>query len=229
MSIKERIGKRIEEQRKFFGYTRKELAALTDGLKQSRISNWELGTRTPGPEEIKQLAKILNVSPAYLMCLTDDKHVNTIDNIPGLGCVIPILDHNQACNPIEYLQSINDNQDNTLSFFPISSDFAEHIGKYAFALKVQDASMEPEFNINDILIIDPEVDPKPGDCIIVKLKEQEEIIIRRYKQLSVEKKFQHFELLPTNENWAKITVSDSNSKLIIGLVCALFRITLTKI
>lgn len=73
MSIKEQIGQRIQAARLEKGLTRKALAELTNDLKQSRINNWERGDRTPGPEEIKQLAKALEVSAAYLMCLTDEK------------------------------------------------------------------------------------------------------------------------------------------------------------
>ena len=53
MNIKEKIGQRIMTERKAKGLTRKALAELTDDLKQSRINNWEHGTRTPGPEEIR--------------------------------------------------------------------------------------------------------------------------------------------------------------------------------
>ena len=68
-TIKEKIGQRIYEARKAKGLSQQGLANLTTDLKQSRINNWENGLRTPGPEEIKQLANALEVPAAFLMCL----------------------------------------------------------------------------------------------------------------------------------------------------------------
>src|ERR1700760_4408732 len=95
-NIKETIGLRILEGRKAKGLTRKALAELTDDLKPSRINNWERGIRTPGPEEIKQLAKALDLSAAFLMCLTDEKQANkTTESF----VLVPLLSNIQACQP----------------------------------------------------------------------------------------------------------------------------------
>ncbi|VEB33681.1 helix-turn-helix domain-containing protein [Legionella cherrii] len=55
--------------------TRKALAELTKNLKVSRINNYERGERTPGPDEIKQLAHALEVAPAFfnVFCLMTSK------------------------------------------------------------------------------------------------------------------------------------------------------------
>uniref|UniRef100_UPI003CED6C41 helix-turn-helix domain-containing protein n=1 Tax=Pseudomonas aeruginosa TaxID=287 RepID=UPI003CED6C41 len=78
LNIKKEIGKRILEARKAKGLTLKALGELAGGLKQTRLTNWEQGVRTPGPEEIKQLAEALNISPAYLMCLSDETGVKEV-------------------------------------------------------------------------------------------------------------------------------------------------------
>jgi len=88
MSIKEKIGARITQTRKALGITIKELAERTGELSAARISNWEQGTRSPGPTEAKQLAKALNISASFLLCLTDNPNgdlaanSNTIRFIP---------------------------------------------------------------------------------------------------------------------------------------------------
>ncbi|WP_419420733.1 helix-turn-helix domain-containing protein [Legionella sp. D16C41] len=226
MSIKEKIGKRIKDERLAKGLTRKGLAELTNDLNVSRINNYERGERTPGPLEIKQLAKALEVSAAFLMCLSDDKQ-GALKKSPGLGALIPILTYQQACNPVEHIDQIKqDTYSEKVDLIPIAPKLSERISEYAFALEVQDSSMIPEFRVGDILIVDPQILPKPGDFIVAQLNEDKEILIRKYKQLSATKINPEFELIALNEDWAKISVNSDLNINIIGTVVSLNRIFL---
>ncbi|WP_238143898.1 helix-turn-helix domain-containing protein [Legionella pneumophila] len=69
--MKKIIGSRITQARKANGLTIKVLAERT-GLGAARISNWEQGTRSPGPEEAKSLSKVLCVAASWLLCISDD-------------------------------------------------------------------------------------------------------------------------------------------------------------
>lgn len=219
MNIKEKIGQRIQEERQAKGLTRKALEELTDDLKQSRISNWERGDRTPGPEEIKQLAKALDVSPAYLMCLTDEKQPK---RIPGLGALIPLLDHQQASDPEACIQAIKNEQNlDKINFIPVSVDLSVHLGEYAFALKIADDSMMPEMRINDIQIVEPSIHPNPSDYVVVKISGKDDVIICQYKKLSYTSP--EFELLTLNDNWPNIKVGDDIKLDIIGVVVQFIR------
>ncbi|MFO9067150.1 XRE family transcriptional regulator [Legionella pneumophila serogroup 1] len=222
MNIKERIGQRIYTERSAKGLSRKALADLTDDLKQSRINNWERGDRTPGPAEIQQLAKALDVSPAYLMCLTDDKDADKPKKIPGLGALIPVLDFYQASDPKKYIDSIKTEQDQgQISFIPISSELASSLGDYAFALSMNDDSMSPDLLIGDILIVDPDAPPKPGDIVTAVLENTSDFIIRRYKELSISQNERSIELLPSNNHWASLK-SNLDDKIILRGVVQLF-------
>ncbi|STX50179.1 phage repressor [Legionella busanensis] len=221
MNIKEKIGQRIMEERKAKGLTRKALAELTDDLKQSRINNWEHGARTPGPEEIRQLAKVLEVEPAYLMCLTDIKHIQ----IPKthVGALIPLLKKEKISQVKRYIDDLKDQEGQVdQEFIPISNKLAETVGKYAFALQVFDESMEPELKIGDILIVDPDVEPKPGNFVVAQL-DGEEIFIRRFKQLTTFKSLSRFELLAINMHWATIQITEEIPCRILGTVVNLNR------
>ncbi|HIF0226171.1 S24 family peptidase [Legionella pneumophila serogroup 1] len=222
MNIKEKIGERIFQERQSKGLTRKALAELTDDLKPSRINNWERGIRTPGPEEIKQLAEALDVAPGYLMCLTDDKQVR--QEFPWLGALIPLLNSQQACDPKAIIQAIRDETENhSVSFIPLSPEISQKLGENAFALRVQDDSMSPELKVGDVLIIDPDQAVRPGGLVVANLQEMNEVTVRRYKQLSADSSMQQYELIPTNDNWATIRGSQSSKYQIIGAVLALFR------
>ncbi|WP_412758163.1 LexA family protein [Legionella bozemanae] len=222
MNIKEKIGERIFQERQAKGLTRKALAELTDDLKPSRINNWERGIRTPGPEEIKQLADALDVAPGYLMCLTDDKQVK--QEFPWLGALIPLLNSQQACDPKTIIQAIRDETEHhSVSFIPLSPEISQKLGENAFALRVQDDSMSPELKVGDVLIIDPDKAIRPGGLVVVSLQNANETTVRRYKQLSADNSIQEYELIPTNENWATIREAKSGGHRVIGIVLAFFR------
>jgi SOS-response transcriptional repressor LexA len=223
MNIKEKIGQRIKHERTIKGLTRKALAELTDSLKISRINNYERGERTPGPEEIKQLAKVLEVSPAFLMCLSDDKQ-GKLNKTPGLGALIPVLDYHQAGNPALHIQQIKEEEySEKVILIPISSGLTARIGANAFALEVKDESMLPEFRQNDVLIIDPDTSPNPGDFVVARLSIDDEIIIRKYKQLSASKTSPAFELIALNEDWASIKIETGTNCELIGTAISLNR------
>jgi SOS-response transcriptional repressor LexA len=222
-NIKKLIGQRIQVERKAKGLTQAKLAELAGGLKQPRVNNWEQGIRTPGPEEIKQLAKVLEVSPAFLMCLTDRKQPHPSDT-NYVGALIPLLHSEQLDNPQHWIQSIKEGEyDGEVTFIPITIELAKMIGENAFALKMEDESMEPELRPYDVLIINPDATPKPGNFVVVKSDDNPEVIIRRYKQLSISKSTQQFELLATNKNWPDIQSHELVGCKILGTVFNLSR------
>lgn len=220
MNIKEKIGERIFQERQAKGLTRKALAELTDDLKPSRINNWERGIRTPGPEEIKQLAEALEVAPGYLMCLTDDKQIKT--EFPWLGALIPLLNANQTCDPKTYIQSIKEDcETGSVSFIPLSPELSKQLGENAFAFRMLDDSMVPELKSGDILIINPDKNVQPGELVVAQ--DNDEVVVRRYKQLSADKLNKEYELIALNDNWANIRVQQDRHHQIVGVVLTLIR------
>ncbi|WP_392536610.1 helix-turn-helix domain-containing protein [Legionella sp. 227] len=222
MNVKEKIGQRIKHERITKGLTRKALAELTDSLNISRINNYERGERTPGPEEITQLAKALEVSPAFLMGLSDDREGQF--NRSGLGALIPLLDYKKACDPKFYIDKIkNELHPEKLTFVPISPEIASIIDENAFALQIKDNSMEPEFRANDILILNPNAKLNPGDFVAAQIGNEDEVVIRKYKQLSVSKTEPVYELIALNEDWANLHVDNQIVCRIIARVIYLNR------
>jgi SOS-response transcriptional repressor LexA len=214
LNIKKEIGKRILEARKTKGLTLKALGELAGGLKQTRLTNWEQGMRTPGPEEIKQLAQALGVSPAYLMGLSDEKYVKETRNPSQL---IPLLDYQQACDAKSHTSAIREQGiSGDIVFISVSTALLPELSSDAFALKVENDSMIPEIRVNDVLVIDPTVLPAPGDYVAVKIDKKSEAIICLYKKLSYA--LADFELLTLNDNWPNIRVCAEMQAEIIGIV-----------
>lgn len=219
LNIKKEIGKRIFEARKAKGLTLKALGELAGNLKQTRLTNWEQGTRAPGPEEIKLLATALDVSPAFLMCLSDELAIN---KPKSLNQLIPLLDSNQACDGALYL---NPNCEvEQCVFISVSPELIPKLSESAFALKIADESMTPEVRMNDVLIVDPQANPRPGDFVVALLEGEQEVIVRKFKQLSASKDNMHYELIALNEDWADVQVGGQTVRAqIIGCCMSLVR------
>lgn len=60
-------------------------------------------------------------------------------------------------NPIEAF-------DGSLEYILTDSDISE----YTFALRIEGDSMEPDFKAGDIIIVDPEVEPTPGEFVVAR-------------------------------------------------------------
>ena len=218
-TIKEKIGQRICEARKAKGLSQQGLANLTTDLKQSRINNWENGLRTPGPEEIKQLANALEVSAAFLMCLSDEKQENQTKK---LGRLIPLFNHHQACDAKHCLNELREQgQLDGVILISASTELLPKLGADTFALKMFNDSMIPEFRPNDILVIDPSASPEPGNYVAVKMTGKSEAIICQYKKLSYTSS--EFELLTLNDHWPNIKVIDGVDVEIVGRVIQCIR------
>ena len=78
-----------------------------------------------------------------------------------------------------------------------------------------DDSVMPKIRVNDMLVIDPAMSPKPGDYVGINVDSKSEVIICRYKKSSYTSS--EFGLLTLN-NWPNIKVSDGVEVEIIGKV-----------
>lgn len=67
---KKEIGRRIAKARTEKNWSLEDLKTRS-GIGRTTISNYEAGSRMPGPCEINALAKALGASAAYLMCLDE--------------------------------------------------------------------------------------------------------------------------------------------------------------
>jgi SOS-response transcriptional repressor LexA len=85
-------------------------------------------------------------------------------------------------------------------------------GKHVFALRIKGDSMEPEFKEGEVVIINPHVEAKPGDYVIVKNDEEE----ATFKQLKV---YGDTTVLhPLNPKYPDIELKKGNKYKIVGKV-----------
>ncbi|MBA2649355.1 MAG: LexA family transcriptional regulator [Legionella sp.] len=209
MDIREQIGNRITKSRKQLGITIKELASRTKELSPARISNWEQGTRSPGPLEAKMLAQQLAVSASYLLCLTDNPEGELIPNAENNLRHIPILSMKETPYAKEILGP--DTFEKTTVVDAYNPSFKSPI---LFAAIVEDSSMQPEINPHDMVIIDGGLEPKPGQYILIYLTQKKQTVLRQYGEADG----CLFQLLAKSDLWATVSIKQADEVQMIGVV-----------
>lgn len=211
-SLRTKIGNRITEARKRKGITIKELAARTGALSPARISNWEQGTRSPGPLEAKQLSDQLNVSASYLLCLTDNIEGELVQRMDGGLHHVPVLGFADA----PYVKEILNSEKSLISHKTVVVDAFNKSknSAYLFAVLAEDSSMQPDINSGDLVIIDGELSPKPGDYVLAYLSSKKQTVLRKYGEADG----CLFQLLANNDLWATVTVQQQSEVEICGVV-----------
>lgn len=209
--MKKIIGSRITKVRKANGLTIKVLGERT-GLGAARIGNWEQGTRSPGPEEAKLLAGQLGVSASYLLCLTDNPQGELIQNVENNLRYIPILSMKEAPHAKEIL-----GQQETYAFEKtiVVDDFNKSVkNSVLFAVRIEDNSMRADLYSQDLAIIDGELQPIPGNYVLVYLNQKKQTILRKYGEIDG----YLFQLLANSESWATISIKQPEECELIGVV-----------
>jgi SOS-response transcriptional repressor LexA len=206
MSIKERIGARIKAARNEAGLTIKELSEKSGNLKPARIGNWETGLRTPGPSEATHLSELLGVSAAYLLCLTDKKEA--LKQEKQYITLVPVLSDDE----LENFASIKTFDALDCRRLPVDFEIGQTLSDRAFGYRIVDNSMSPLFESGDLLTLDPDATPKPGQFILTLVDGA--LLIRKIRDKGAE----GIELLPINDDWPPVTLKSLASQPLVATV-----------
>lgn len=91
----------------------------------------------------------------------------------------------------------------------------QDLGRYAFALTIQGDSMTPDFRAGDIIIIDPDVRPTPGDFVVAR-NGYDEATFKKYRPRGINEQGELvIELVPLNDDYPSLR-SDCTPLKIIG-------------
>ncbi|WP_047680392.1 MULTISPECIES: LexA family transcriptional regulator [Xenorhabdus] len=183
MSLADRVKNRRLELR----LTQAEAAKIV-GISQQSWAVIEDG-KTLKPRNIIGIAKALKCDAEWLMTGVDFQPICdvTIRKMPLINCL-----------QVEILAK----------GFPIcGDDNLEHIitdlnwSERAFALRIDGDSMKPDFKAGDIVVIEPEVTPNPGEFVVAVTYERE-ATFKKYRPITINiDGTQHFELIPLNNDY----------------------------
>ena len=164
MFMHERIQQKLEEK----NLKQADIARAT-GKSTAAVTKWLKGDNIPKAENLKAIAKLLNVSDEWLLTGKENKQpVSNIEHESNVSFIstplreIPLLDYVQAglFHDVGY-DGIN----------PIGSSWTTYIGgkpECVFSLKVEGLSMSPTFMPGDELVVDGSLEAKPGSLVIAQ-------------------------------------------------------------
>lgn len=217
---------RITWARVRLGLTQQELANKSK-IAQSTIASWETGARETG-RKIPALAEFLGVDPLWLaegkgapFASTQASQNQFDQNVrpSPLGTrAIPVISAIQAgaMREITVPYAAGD------GFATIYVD--DSYSQWAFGLEIEGDSMMPDYQPGDVVIIEPEWEPRPGDCVAAKNGRQEATFKKYRLRGTTPEGNDIFELVPINDNYPTVR-SDETPLVVIGVMAELRRKT----
>lgn len=154
------IGRKIREARRSAGLTQESLADKCGYPNQSRISGYETGEREPSFADLELIASALGLSSAAELI------GKPVEDVPSdyqmLSDRIPVIgwDKMQEWSASPETFRATDSQEWLTSPFPHS--------KHAVYLRVIGDSMWPDYSEGDYILVDPAVNSRHGNDVVVK-------------------------------------------------------------
>ena len=151
------VGKRIKNRRKELGMSADKLAKLIN-KNRATIYRYEKNEIENMPYDvIEPLAKVLNVSPAYLMGWEDQ--ATSLDSLPVKQ--IPVVSQISAGLPIY-------SEENLIDYTYIATKNL-NVDKELFGLKVSGDSMDKEFKDGEVVIVEKDSVVENGQIGVVQI------------------------------------------------------------
>ncbi|MFM4836986.1 LexA family protein [Aeromonas veronii] len=218
----ETINDRISARRRAQKMSQDELAKRI-GITRVSISKWESGLNQPKGRYLNDLAEALGVTVDWLLKgsgdtpeLAEEQPIPGYHNVePAVmlpGKRIPILSYVQAGNWREMCEQAT-TFDGNVEYVTASVD----IGSCGFGLWLRGDSMLPQFKEGDLIIVDPDEAPQPGDYVVAK-NGSNEATFKKYRPRGIDENGQEvFELVPLNDDYPTMH-SDRQHIQIVGVM-----------
>ena len=94
----------------------------------------------------------------------------------------------------------------------------DEYGEGTFALTVDGESMLPRFLPGDLIVVDPAVEPTPGDFVVAKREADDEATFKQYKLRYESDVLREIELSPLNDAWPRLVIDRDHPGRVVGVM-----------
>lgn len=200
-------GARFAAARGRTGLSQRGLADKLGNTNQA-VSAWEKGNSVPRHDMVVKISELSGYSVEWLLTGVErsaGEQSNVVDRI-GKGRPVPKLGDTNS-GPVS---SRNKSVEYVQSHFPCSAR--------SYALQVVGDSMVPAFHEGDIVVIDPDIDPLPGDFVLAEVHGTR--MFRRYRPQTMAhgKTPAVFDLVPSNPDWPTVRIDSTNPGKVLGVM-----------
>jgi len=197
---------RIKNRRKDLNLTQQQVANIV-GVSKASVSQWEKGDTSPRGENLYTLAKALKCTPEWLLNGKGDPSIerSNVEKGPELHGQYPVISWVQAGD----WAAIYEINRHDAEYYPCPVKCSDR----TFLLRVRGMSMSPTFNEDELIFIDPEVEPANGKYVVARLDDENEAT---FKQLIIEGG--HKFLKAANPSWPTPIQPINGNCTIVGVV-----------
>lgn len=197
------------------------------GVTKQSVTGWETTGRITKGNLIK-LAELLSIQLSWFLDENTDQPISRVVTASPASLEIPVFDVNVKDSPmgrraIPVISAIQAGAMKEIAEpYEIGSGYAtlytdDAYSRWAFGLEIEGDSMLPKFEPGDLVIIEPEWEPRPGEYVAAKNGRQE-ATFKKYRQRGTDKDGRDiFELVPLNEDYPVLR-SDETPLIIIGVM-----------
>ncbi|MFM4981466.1 LexA family protein [Aeromonas caviae] len=216
------INDRISARRRALSLSQVALAKKI-GVTGVAVGKWESGLNQPKGRYLNDLAAALGVTVDWLLTGDGEARGQSAPEVmPGYhnvepavipqGTRVPVLSYVQAGHWHEMCEQATA-FDGNVEYVTAGVD----VGPCGFGLWLRGQSMEPFFKEGDLIIVDPDEAPQPGDFVVAK-NGSEEATFKKYRPRGIDESGQEvFELVPLNDDYPTMH-SDRQHIQIIGVM-----------
>ncbi len=140
----------------------KSAFARAAGVERQTVYDWLSGKSAPNRKRAPRVARVLGLPLAVLSGDPSHTNVAILSSDGQARRRVPLLDWVNAGRGAEVVAA------QPVEFATEFTEILSAVSDRAFALRVQGDSMEPIFREGDVIVVDPEVEPRNGDSVVVQ-------------------------------------------------------------
>lgn len=201
------FGSRLKAAREAANRTLDEVGTKF-GVSPQAVSGWEKGSVPTPPSRIAKVCDFYGISVYYALTGVESKERNENNIIRHIsqagGRIVPKLSSVEVLDRAHGRKTAVESYSHTQ--FPCSEQ--------SYLWTVQDRSNAPDYLPGDVIVIDPEIDPIPGDMVFAVVGDNEPIF--RSYEVSENGKIL---LKPKNSAWGRgVEIEDGVEGRILGVM-----------